>query len=54
MAKAVTGPTFDRLYKNMYVCMRCNATNRSGTKATIMCRKCGSKALRLKNKERKG
>ncbi|WP_338096470.1 50S ribosomal protein L40e [Methanorbis rubei] len=35
---------------NVQVCMKCNARNAS--RATS-CRKCGSKALRPKNKERK-
>ncbi len=43
-----------RLFKNIWVCMRCNAKNRSGsgTKPRL-CRKCGSKRLRLKHKTKK-
>jgi len=47
-----------RLFKNMYVCMKCNAKMRAQAakvkKKKIKCRKCGSKALRLKAKERRG
>ncbi len=42
-----------RLFKNQWVCMRCNAKNRSGTGKPRKCRKCGSKALRLKHKVKK-
>lgn len=47
-----------RLYQNMYICMRCNAKIRANptkvAKRLIMCRKCQSKNLRLKAKERRG
>ncbi len=44
----------DRLFNNVWVCMQCNATNRSrpGDKP-YRCRKCKSKALRLKRKVKK-
>lgn len=47
-----------RLFKNMFVCMKCNAKIRAQPekvkKGKIMCRRCGSKNLRLKAKERRG
>jgi len=46
-----------RLYDRVYVCMRCNAKIRADAKKVkegkIKCRKCFSKDLRLKSKERK-
>lgn len=42
-----------RHFENVFVCQRCNATNRVGTGKPIKCRKCGSKRLRLKKKKRK-
>ncbi|MBI4018956.1 MAG: 50S ribosomal protein L40e [Candidatus Aenigmarchaeota archaeon] len=47
-----------RNYLNVYVCMNCNAKLRT-TQAKVAlrkskCRKCGSKDLRLKAKERRG
>ena len=51
--EAVTKRLFDRVF----VCMRCNAKIRASPKhvkaGKIKCRKCYSKALRLKSKERK-
>lgn len=47
-----------RLYKDMYVCMRCNAKIRANPAKVklkkIKCRKCQSKQLRLKAKDRRG
>ena len=47
-----------RLFTNMYICMRCNAKIRTQPervkKGLIKCRKCASKNLRLKAKERRG
>lgn len=40
-----------RLFKNVYVCMKCNAKNRSGTGMPGKCRKCGSKRFRIKSKK---
>jgi ribosomal protein L40E len=58
MPKKLPGAVMRRLFKNMYVCMKCNAKIRAipgKVKARkIKCRKCGSKALRLKAKERRG
>ena len=58
MAKKLPPELLERQFKNMYVCMRCNAKNRT-TLAKVnaksaKCRKCGSKRLRLKAKERRG
>lgn len=43
-----------RLFRNVWVCMRCNAKLRSGIGKPSKCRKCGSKKLRLKRKAKKG
>ncbi|MFH0714448.1 MAG: 50S ribosomal protein L40e [Candidatus Diapherotrites archaeon] len=43
----------NRLFNNVWVCMRCNARNRSGTGKPDQCRKCNSPKLRLKNKTAK-
>lgn len=44
-----------RILENLWICLKCNAKNRSqpGKKAA-KCRKCGSKKLRLKRKQKKG
>ena len=43
-----------RLFANMFVCMRCNAKNRGSMgRKPDKCRKCGSKRLRLKHKQKK-
>ncbi|MDO8538558.1 MAG: 50S ribosomal protein L40e [archaeon] len=43
-----------RMFVNMFVCMRCNAKNRgSPGKKPAKCRKCGSRRLRLKHKQKK-
>ncbi len=46
-----------RIYDRVYVCMRCNAKIRADSKkiklGKVKCRKCYSKDLRLKSKERK-
>lgn len=58
MAKKLPEPIANRMFKNMFVCMKCNAKIRSAPdkvkKKKIKCRKCGSKQLRLKAKERRG
>lgn len=58
MAKKMNEAASNRLFKNMFVCMRCNAKRRTSPdkvkKGMIKCRKCGSKNLRLKAKERRG
>ncbi len=42
-----------RLFKNIWICMRCNAKNRTGSSKPRKCRKCGSQRLRLKHKAKK-
>lgn len=46
-----------RLYERVYVCMRCNAKIRADPSKVlagkVKCRKCFSKGLRPKSKERK-
>lgn len=43
-----------RLFKNVWICMKCNAKNRSQPgKKPHKCRKCGAKAFRLKSKKGK-
>jgi len=46
-----------RLYDRVFVCMKCNAKIRADPmkvkKGKVKCRKCYSKALRPKSKERK-
>ena len=46
-----------RLFNRVFVCMRCNAKIRANPRKVkegkVKCRKCYSKALRLKSKERK-
>lgn len=42
-----------RLFKNVWICMRCNAKNRSPSGKPRKCRKCGSVRLRLKHKAKK-
>ena len=58
MAKKLPEAMANRMFKNMFVCMKCNAKIRAipdKVKAKkIKCRKCGSKQLRLKAKERRG
>lgn len=36
----------DRMYKNMYICMRCNARIRTAKPQNTRCRKCGYGKLR--------
>jgi ribosomal protein L40E len=43
----------NRNFANVFVCQRCNATNRSNAGMPNQCRKCGSKRLRLKKKRKK-
>ncbi len=53
MAKRKDPAVDARMFDNVYVCMRCNATLRSlkpVEKSGAKCRKCGSKGLRLKRK----
>ena len=58
MGKKIAEAAANRLFLNMFICMRCNAKIRAQPdkvkKGFIKCRKCGSKNLRLKAKERRG
>ncbi|MBI2584237.1 MAG: hypothetical protein HYW25_06205 [Candidatus Aenigmarchaeota archaeon] len=58
MAKKVTGPAFERLFKNMYICYRCGAKMRADplkvARDKVKCRKCHSYKLRPKAKEPRG
>lgn len=58
MAKKMPEPIANRMFKNMFICMKCNAKIRAAPDKVknkrIKCRKCGSKQLRLKAKERRG
>ena len=58
MAKKLPEAMANRMFKNMFICMKCNAKIRaipdSVKGGDIKCRKCGSKQLRLKAKERRG
>ncbi|MDP6670547.1 MAG: 50S ribosomal protein L40e [archaeon] len=44
----------NRIFKNVWICMKCNANNRAseGSKPT-KCRKCKAKRFRLKHKTKK-
>lgn len=58
MGKKVMGPAFDRLYKNVFICLRCNSKIKADPlkvkKHLVKCRKCNSYKLRLKAKEPRG
>ncbi|MEM7819215.1 MAG: 50S ribosomal protein L40e [Candidatus Aenigmatarchaeota archaeon] len=58
MAKKIPDAAMKRLFANVFVCMNCNAKIRASyekvKKGKIKCRKCGSKDLRVKAKERRG
>jgi ribosomal protein L40E len=47
-----------RLFQNVFICMHCNGKIRAPPekvkRGKIKCRRCGSKDLRLKAKERRG
>ena len=42
-----------RLFNGVWICMNCGARNRSVKGKPQKCRRCGSKRLRLKAKERR-
>ena len=42
-----------RVFANLYICMKCSARMRTQKPEKTKCRKCGAKALRLKNKQLK-
>ena len=56
--RKVTGPAFDRLYKNVFICLRCNGKIRADplrvSNKLVKCRKCNSYKLRPKAKEPRG
>lgn len=56
--KKITGPPFERNFKNMFICMKCHAKMRADPmkvkKGRVKCRKCRWKKLRPKAKERRG
>ena len=57
MPKTKIEAVTNRLYDRVFVCMRCNAKIRADASKVkagkVKCRKCYSKDLRLKSKERK-
>lgn len=57
MPKTKIEAVTNRLYNRVFVCMRCNAKIRADAKKVkegkVKCRKCFSKDLRAKSKERK-
>lgn len=56
--KKIPDAVVHRLFENVFICMKCNAKIRADpykvAEGKIKCRKCGSKKLRPKSKERKG
>lgn len=58
MAKKLPELMAKRVFENMFICMACNAKRRAQPekvkKRVIKCRRCGSKDLRLKAKEKRG
>ena len=57
MPKAKVPAAMNRIYKRVYVCMKCNATIRADTQKVIAkkvkCRKCNYRGLGPKSKERR-
>jgi len=43
----------DRMYKNVFVCMKCNAKIRTNKPSETRCRKCGSIKIRNRRKPAK-
>ena len=41
----------NRIFKNVYVCRRCNAKNKTANPEKTSCRKCGYRHLRKKNEQ---
>ncbi len=58
MAKKDLGPAGERLFKNVFVCLKCHAKIRGNPdkvkKGLVKCRKCKRNFLRPKAKERRG
>ncbi len=53
MAKIKDSDAEARMYKNVFVCMKCNAKRRAKSKVNLLCRKCGSNNMRNKKKAAK-
>ncbi len=57
MAKKLPDAAANRLFTNVFICMKCNAKLRADPmkvkKRKVKCRKCGYKGLRAKSKERR-
>lgn len=41
----------ERIFNNVYICMKCNARNRLSKPEGANCRKCGYSGLRKKHKD---
>ncbi|MEA3229447.1 MAG: hypothetical protein U9P44_00900 [archaeon] len=54
MAKPRSEFAVNRIFKDIYVCCKCNTKRRAGKCDNLKCRKCNSSQMRLKNKDRKG
>ncbi len=58
MPKKIPKETMKRLFRNIYVCMKCNAKIRANPQKVregkIHCRKCGYTGLRKKSSESRG
>jgi len=58
MPKKAMGPAFERLFKNVWICLKCNGKVRASSTAVenmkVKCKKCGSYKLRPKAKEPRG
>jgi len=58
MGKKLPEVVVNRRFKNVFICMKCNGKVRAQPdkvkKKKVKCRKCQSKQLRLKAKERRG
>jgi len=50
MAKARNPAVDARVFRNVFICMKCNAKIRTNNPKKTKCRKCGAKALRPKKK----
>ncbi len=58
MSKKIAAVASKRFFHNIFICMKCNARRKAKPDMVksrkIKCRKCGSKQLRPKAKERRG
>ena len=50
MVKIKDSDAEERMHKNVFICMKCNAKRRGKSKENLLCRKCGSKNMRTKKK----